>query len=407
MEKVLVPQINANEDTYILKEYYFSEKQAVRAGDILAAVDSLKAVADIAAGSDGYLHIMKEAEDEVKVGETLALIFDTEDEYEKYMKKGAKVKKDGDHSPKYTLTKSAEKFAEANGLTREDLAGLHKKVIKAADLKQLLKERERLDMKKGRDTGTEEKEPAGMKEGQDAGIKEEEPAGTRYRALSNNQRAVAAAVAESCRTIPRAFLLAKTDCSKAHARMMELTKEFGCVIGFGEVFTVILSELFGDFPMLFSRFAEDGRAELAQNPNIGITYDVGSGLFIPVVKISRPVSLEEVADILLEYKMKALHGDFSAEDLSGGVISVSLNTGDDIVAVVPIILPGQAAMLSVGAVMKEPAFDTEGGGGVVEKEYVYLGVAYDHRLINGFQAMEFAGAVKRKLESFGLKVYNA
>ncbi len=373
LERILVPQINANEDTYVIQEYYSSEKQAVNAGDLIAALSSLKAVADITTDFSGYLHLVKIEQDEVKIGETLALIFDTLDEYEKYLEKGGETALSDNKPQEYTITKLAQEFFQANGLTHEELASLNKKVIKKSDLELLLKKKELTDIK--------------------------------YQCLSGNQKKVAETVSESYKTIPHAFLLQKVDCSKAHARMIKLTKEFGTVIGFGEVIAVILSEIYAYFPLFFSSLADENKVVLPKGPNIGITYDVGNGLFIPVIKTSQATSVEEVADVLLEYKMKALRGAFSSENLSDGTISISLNTDNDVVAVLPIILPGQTTMLSVGAVMKELAFDIDDKNKIIEKEYLNLGIAYDHRVVNGFQVMEFMQAIKRKIESFDLKIY--
>ncbi|WP_346836046.1 2-oxo acid dehydrogenase subunit E2 [Paenibacillus polymyxa] len=373
MEKILVPQINGNEDQYVIKRFYVSERQAVHSGDVLADLSSSKAVVEITTDISGYLHLAKEELAEVKVGETLALIFDTMSEYEEYVKKDSDAASDDNKQQQYTLTKIAEDFVKAHGLTHEELASLHKKVIKTSDLQLLLNKRDETD--------------------------------TRYQPVSPEQKMVAQTVNESYQTIPRAFLLQKVDCTKTHIRMMELTKEFGTVIGFGEVITVILSEIFADFSIFFARLVDENTIELPQSPSIGITYDVGNGLFIPVIKAGQAGSLEEVIDVSFENKVKALRGTFSTEDLSGGTISISLNTNNDVVAVLPIILPGQTAMISVGAVMKELTFDIEDKTRIIEKEYLNLGIAYDHRVVNGFNTMEFSDAIKRKLESFDLKVY--
>ena len=103
--------------------------------------------------------------------------------------------------------------------------------------------------------------------------------------------------------------------------------------------------------------------------------------------------------------MNAFRGNFTEKQLSGGTISISLNTEDDVVAGIPIIMPTQLAMLSVGAIMKELAFDEKDENVIVEKKYMNLGISYDHRVINGYEAMKFMNKIKQKIEMFDVNIY--
>lgn len=373
MEKIRVARINANDNTYILKQYFYSEKEKVEAGATIASLSSSKSVVDITTKASGFFHLTSKEQEEVAIGGTIAIIFETLEELEGYLEH----EKDSDDSHsevnKYSFTKLAREFAEENHFTEEELQGLNKKLIKKTDLEELLKKRQNSNVK--------------------------------YVQLSRNQRSVAKTVMESHNNIPKAFHLMKADCTVARTKMGKLTQEFGMIIGYGEVLTVILKEIFPEFPLFYSRIVDDDKVIVPEKPNIGVTIDIGNGLFIPVVKSDQADSMEEAAEVLTEYKLNVLRGELKEEQLSGGSISISLNTENNIVTVIPVILPGQAVMLTVGAEMKELAFDKNNMDKIVERKYVNIGIAYDHRVINGFEAMEFLNRIREKLETFDVSIY--
>ena len=99
----------------------------------------------------------------------------------------------------------------------------------------------------------------------------------------------------------------------------------------------------------------------------------------------------------MRFRVSAMRERFSEDDLSGGHITISLNTAPDVVLVVPVILPGQTCMLSLGSIQEELFLD--GDGTPVVRTYCHLGVAYDHRVINGYDAVQFVAEIKRDFET--------
>ena len=99
---------------------------------------------------------------------------------------------------------------------------------------------------------------------------------------------------------------------------------------------------------------------------------------------------------MLEYKLKAVDGSFEEEDLNGGNISISLNPARNMVSVIPLIFPGQAAMISIASPIKELGFDSKKN--IVEKSFLYIGLCFDHRVINGSYAMKVLERIAEKIE---------
>jgi len=104
-----------------------------------------------------------------------------------------------------------------------------------------------------------------------------------------------------------------------------------------------------------------------------------------------------IGERLAAFHRAALSTGFHETDLTGGTITLALHTYRDVVTAVPIVFPGQTAAVSLTGMRDEPALDRDG---VVVRRPVYeLGVAYDHRIVNGRDAVLFLKAAKADLES--------
>lgn len=368
MIEILTPQINANEDTYTVQELCCEEGASCGKGQKIAVISSSKSVMEVFADGDGLIHFLHKPYEDVKVNEPFALLFVAEEEYSDYVRREAGERKAQTPAPGgWTLTKKAREYAEANHITDEELAAAGKKLIKQGDLEKIVSER--------RDRAQEDT----------------------FEKLSANQRGVARTVAQSHAQVPQAFLVMKADAEKSLELIRQMTSKLGVVAGWGEILTVALIELFDEFPDVYASFAEPDGIRGAKEAAVGVTLDAGKGLFVPVVKASGIKTFEDCAEILFDYKRRAMAGSFETEDLAGGNLSISLNPGGGVLAVLPIVMPGQTMMVSVGGTIEELALDD--AGQIIKKRYVNLTFAYDHRVVNGYRVMQFARALADKLES--------
>ena len=365
MREIKIPQINVNDETYIINEIYFQNGELIQKEDIIASIGSSKAINDLECEFEGYIYFLKNSSDEVNIGDILAYCFSSKEEYDKYLSTLKNHTKQ-DENESYILTKPAQKFAKENNITKEQILSLNKKIIKTQDLQTLT-------------------ENAANKEN------------SLTEKLSFNQIQSANAVIQSHREIPQAFHLIKTDCTKCGEFLKEYSEKTGIITGFSEVITVILSELFKDFPQFFSRYVKENKIEYAPYPVIGTTTDTGFGLFMPTVKCKNKMTLEKVSEIMFDFKMKSMDNSFKSEDLESGNISISYNPKKNIISVVPIVFPNQSAMVSVCSPAKELCFDENKN--IIEKSFLYLGLAFDHRVINGSNAMEFLTKISEKIEN--------
>lgn len=105
----------------------------------------------------------------------------------------------------------------------------------------------------------------------------------------------------------------------------------------------------------------------------------------------------EIAETLMDFRSRAGGEGFRAGELAGGTIVVSLHTDPDVVLAGPIVFPGQTCVVAIGGTQDELALDTDGR--VVTRRFVNLSAVYDHRVVNGREAVAFLQAVKAALES--------
>ncbi|MEV1110491.1 2-oxo acid dehydrogenase subunit E2, partial [Micromonospora sp. NPDC049751] len=215
--------------------------------------------------------------------------------------------------------------------------------------------------------------------------------------LSRAQRAVAAVVTESHREVPAALAVIKVRADAALAVARQLTRATRTLVGLPELLVKVIGGLREDHPLLFASPGDGSSVRLAEAAHVGVTIDVGTGLFIPVVRDVEELTCAEIAETLMDFRSRAGGEGFRAGELAGGTIVVSLHTDPDVVLAGPIVFPGQTCVVAIGGTQDELALDADGQ--VVTRRFVNLSAVYDHRVVNGREAVAFLQAVKAALES--------
>ncbi|MFF4773508.1 2-oxo acid dehydrogenase subunit E2 [Microtetraspora fusca] len=234
--------------------------------------------------------------------------------------------------------------------------------------------------------------PSGPSSGDGSGSA---PGGVPYP-LSRVQRAVARAVRTSHETVPAAYAVVRVDVGAALELSARLTKEVRRPVGLPELVTCAVARLHTTFPLFFATLVDDGHAMPAEVPNVGVTFDAGEGLYVPVVHDAARRPVREVAHLLMKYRLAALTGDFRESDLAGADIVVTLHHDGDVTLAIPLIFPGNVCALAVTAPQDDLRLEA---GAVVSRTVANIGLAYDHRLINGRDAALFLRALKELLEA--------
>ncbi|MGV8884769.1 MAG: dihydrolipoamide acetyltransferase family protein [Microbacteriaceae bacterium] len=132
--------------------------------------------------------------------------------------------------------------------------------------------------------------------------------------------------------------------------------------------------------------------------NLGIAAATPRGLMVPNIKDAHDLTLSELADALSELVATARSGKTSPANLSGGTISISNVGVFGVDAGTPILNPGEAAILAIGAVRRRP---WEHRGKLKLRHVMTLSLSFDHRLVDGEQGSRFLASVGALLEEPG------
>lgn len=371
MQSIIVPTINNNDTDALLVAWSKADGEEVRTGETIAVLETTKASFELAAEADGLLQIDAAAGKRYDFGARLGHIFASAEERVTWVSKAdvPAPRREGTTHSELIITKPASELIARHGISEEQLRGLGRKLIRARDLEAFV--------------------PApAAREG--------------ATALPLRQQGVARVVSRSRETIPASFVVKKIGVDAALGALSQFSKEQKVMAGLADLLVWTVSRQVAEFPTFFGALHDD----LTFSPgagHLGVTFDLGQGLFIPVVRDAASLELKSLAKRLMVFRMKAMRGEFNAEELAGGDLSISLNLDADTVLVQPIILPPQTAMLAIGGVMSELVLDADGQP--VPRRYVYLGCAFDHRIINGAGANAFLIAIKRMIESPALDTW--
>ena len=129
--------------------------------------------------------------------------------------------------------------------------------------------------------------------------------------------------------------------------------------------------------------------------DIGVAVGSPRGLVVPILRDADSMSFAAIEKKIAEFGRKAQDGKLSLEDLTGGTFSISNGGVFGSMLSTPIINPPQSAILGVHATKERPVVEN---GQIVIRPMNYLALSYDHRIIDGREAVLGLVAMKEALE---------
>ncbi|MBL1100570.1 2-oxo acid dehydrogenase subunit E2 [Streptomyces coffeae] len=387
MAEIAIPKLNNNDSSYLLLEWLFDDGDEVPADAAVAVLETSKATEDLIAPSAGVLERLVPAGTECACGELIGRLLPAASESapaEPAVARAATAESTAIPGTatdagkvSVLVTAPARALMDRLGLDEAALAELDTKVVKRADIERLAGTRGASAV---RDAATpSHREPAPDPE---PGLHE----------LSPNQRAVWTVVSESQRTVPAAFTVVHVDMGPVEASAARL----GAMAGAPEYVIAAMARLRTDFPLFFAAPAHPGTVRPADSAHIAVTIDVGKGLFTPVVRDAERLTVADIADVMMEFRIKAIRDGFRGSDLSGGTALLALNNDAEVVVATPLVFPGHTCAASLADTRDELVADESGG--VRVRRVAALGLAYDHRVINGRDSVRFLHALRQRLE---------
>ena len=165
-------------------------------------------------------------------------------------------------------------------------------------------------------------------------------------------------------------------------------------LGFMSFFTVAAVAALKQFPIINASIEGDNIVYHGYF-DIGIAVSSERGLVVPILRDADTLSLAELEAQIRAYGQKARDGKLTIEELTGGTFTITNGGIFGSLLSTPILNPPQSAILGMHAINQRPVAEQ---GQVVIRPMMYLALSYDHRIIDGRDAVQFLAHIKRQLE---------
>ncbi|OIR17295.1 dihydrolipoyllysine-residue succinyltransferase component of 2-oxoglutarate dehydrogenase complex [mine drainage metagenome] len=171
-------------------------------------------------------------------------------------------------------------------------------------------------------------------------------------------------------------------------------KKHGVKLGFSSFFVKAAVLALQKFPVVNA--SVDG-TDIIYHGYFDIGMAIGSerGLVVPILRDADQLSLADIEKRIADFAARAKDGKLTMEELSGGTFSITNGGVFGSMLSTPIINPPQSAILGIHATKDRPVAEN---GQVVIRPMNYLALSYDHRIIDGREAVQFLGTIKEALE---------
>ncbi len=171
-------------------------------------------------------------------------------------------------------------------------------------------------------------------------------------------------------------------------------EKYGCKLGFMSFFTKATIEALKEFPALNAEIR--GREIVYRNYfDIGIAIGSGRGLIVPVLRNAERLSFAEIEQQIADLARRADGNKIRPEELTGGTFTITNGGVYGSLLSTPIVNPPQSGVLGLHTIQERPVAHQ---GQVVIRPMMYVALTYDHRLVDGREAVTFLRRIKEIIE---------
>jgi len=434
--EVKVPSVGESVTSGVVSAWHKKSGEFVNEGEPLFALETDKVSTDVVAEKSGVLETKVPEGQEVKIGEVVAVIDDSkrtskQGKEEKPKKKEAETKKKepesqkkpavaaGDLSavasakaddrggpesapPATSLSPAVRRILEEGKIEPEEIAGSGPDGrLTKADVLAAVENRGKAEPSEVAVAKAEEKiEPREVQPTSDLTAEASAKAEARFirKKMSPLRRKIARQLVMAQHTA--AILTTFNECDMSPVQELrrtkqdEFTKKHGIKLGLMSFFVKAAVEALKAVPVVNGRIDGD---DFIQNNfyDIGVAVGTERGLVVPIVRDADKKSFADLERDIADYASRARDGKLKLEDLQGGTFTITNGGVYGSLFATPILNPPQSGILGMHKIMPRPvAVD----GKVEVRPMMYLALSYDHRAIDGKEAVTFLIKVKECIE---------
>ena len=174
-------------------------------------------------------------------------------------------------------------------------------------------------------------------------------------------------------------------------------KAHGVRLGFMSFFAKVAVEALSKFPTVNASI-EDNDIIYHDYVDIGVAVSSERGLMVPVLRSVEHMSFADIEKGIDAYAARVREGTISMDDLTGGTFTITNGGVFGSMLSTPILNPPQSAILGMHAIQERPIVID---GEITARPMMYLALTYDHRIVDGREAVQFLVSIKQSLEDPG------
>ncbi|GIW74001.1 MAG: dihydrolipoyllysine-residue succinyltransferase component of 2-oxoglutarate dehydrogenase complex [Phycisphaerales bacterium] len=182
----------------------------------------------------------------------------------------------------------------------------------------------------------------------------------------------------------------------------DFEKKHGVGLGFMSFFVKAAVQGLRRFPLVNGFITQDqsGKPVIQTHDYCDVAIAVASpkGLVVPVLRNAEAMSFAQIEQGIKDLATRAREGKLTIEEMTGGTFTITNGGVFGSLMSTPILNPPQSAILGMHAIKNRPVEDPDNPGSIVLRPMMYLAVSYDHRIIDGAEAVQFLVTIKNCIE---------
>jgi len=372
-KEITVPSLGESVSGGILSAWLKQDGSYVSEGEEIFELESDKATMSVPSPVSGTLALQVQEGEEVEVGQVVAVIDTSAEKPEKKPEPDDAGPPADKPQAKAPLSPAVRRITTEYGLDPEAVKGTGKKG-------RILKEDALTAAEKGSENPQTE-------------------TGTQTRkTMSNLRKKIAANLVSSRQNSAHTTTFNEIDMSNVISlrkkHNTQFTETYGIKLGFLSFFVKACCTALKHYPQA-NGFIEGDDIVYNHYYNIGIAVSTGSGLIVPVLKNADSLSFAEIEQSIADLAEKARNKRLSPSDLTGGTFTITNGGIFGSLLSTPIPSPSQSAILGMHAIQERPiALEGE----ILIRPMMYIALTYDHRIMDGREAVLFLKTVKTLVE---------
>jgi 2-oxoglutarate dehydrogenase E2 component (dihydrolipoamide succinyltransferase) len=400
--EVRIPPVGESIETGVVSSWHKKSGDYVNAGDVLFTLETDKVSSEIAAEKSGVLETKVKEGEEVKIGQVVATIDDSASgPAPRKAKKGAsdqaaptKEKSSEARSPNAKVLSPAVKRLTTEGnLDPAKISGTGKggRLTKGDVLSHLKAE-------PGQAVADDQERPR-RRDGESTASPAAEDGRVIRKKISPLRRKIAAQLVLSQQSTATLTTFNECDMTEVMSLRNKAQAKFqadhGIKLGFMSFFVKATVEALKEVPALNGRIDDDDFV-FNNYYDIGVAVGTERGLVVPVIRDADKKTFADLERDIADFAMRAREGKIKIEDLQGGTFTISNGGVYGSLMGTPILNPPQSGILGMHAIKERPVAVN---GQAVVRPMMYLALSYDHRAVDGKEAVTFLVRVKESIEN--------